>query len=119
MQRINDTEGGAIGRPKKEGTRSMPAQQLLVAAVTMQREGVPQAEIETNLIEQARREEPPCHCQRNFDGRVALVFADGQVLSYDGRVWSLAQQQQVAPLYASTIAAFGPAASEHNQTTGA
>ncbi len=96
----------------------MSAEQLLLTAITLQREGATQPDIETTLIENARREEPPCHCQRNFDGRVALVFADGQVLAFDGRAWSLRQHEQVAPLYAATLAAFRPDGSGQGPTPG-
>jgi hypothetical protein len=93
----------------------MSAQQLLMTAVSLQREGKSQADIEAALAETARREEPDSHARRNFAGQLELIFPDGQCLRFDGGLWLLHQQQQVAPLYEAVLAPFATQANGAGQ----
>jgi hypothetical protein len=90
----------------------MTAHDMLMTAVSLQREGRGQAEIEAALIEQARRQESGCRSRRSFAGAMDFVFDDGQLLSCSGGTWSLCQHEQVAPLYAATWQAFAPGVSQ-------
>jgi hypothetical protein len=84
----------------------MTIDKLLLTAVSLQRDGRSPEDIHATLLEIARLESLDCHTRRNFAGHSDLVFDDGRSLRFDGGVWTLRQEDHVAPIYEAALAPF-------------